>query len=120
MASYDDYKYILGNDVNQCGRVRRSKNMHWVHVVGTQYDLVEWTPPDPMNQGLNCPQTISAPPCEICGLKGQCWHARLHLVEVPLFVLPAVVRDAELLNLRANQLKRFRKLGFKALSTVVR
>jgi thiol-disulfide isomerase/thioredoxin len=76
MASYDDYKYILGNDVNQCGRVRRSKNMHWVHVVGTQYDLVEWTPPDPMNQGLNCPQTISAPPCEICGLKGQCWSCK--------------------------------------------
>jgi hypothetical protein len=76
MASYDDYKYILGNDVNQCGRVRRSKNMHWVHVVGTQYDLVEWTPPDPMNQGLNCPSTITAPPCVICGLKGQCWTCK--------------------------------------------
>lgn len=76
MASYDDYKYILGNDVNQCGRVRRSKNMHWVHVVGTQYDLVEWTPPDPLNQGLHCPSTISAPPCTVCGLKGQCWTCK--------------------------------------------
>jgi thiol-disulfide isomerase/thioredoxin len=76
MASYDDYKYILGNDVNQCGRVRRSRYMHWVHVIGTQYDLVEWTPPDPMNQGLNCPSTITAAPCEICGLRGQCWACK--------------------------------------------
>ncbi|AAZ13558.1 hypothetical protein, conserved [Trypanosoma brucei brucei TREU927] len=59
MSHFSDFKTIIGNDVLQCGLVSRSRNYHWVHIVGTPFDVVEWTPHDPLDQGVGAPLVLS-------------------------------------------------------------
>eukprot|EP00658_Telonema_sp_P-2_P026220 TRINITY_DN2057_c0_g2_i1.p1 TRINITY_DN2057_c0_g2~~TRINITY_DN2057_c0_g2_i1.p1 ORF type:complete len:257 (-),score=71.88 TRINITY_DN2057_c0_g2_i1:26-796(-) len=64
MSHFSDYEAILGKDVVQCGRVSRTAHRHWVHVVGTPYDLVEWDSHDPSDQGIFQPMITAGPPDE--------------------------------------------------------
>jgi hypothetical protein len=65
MSHYTDYETILGKDVMQCGLVRRSLHRHWIHIVGTPYDVVEWDTTDPEDQGVHQPRVLMGPPtCE--------------------------------------------------------
>lgn len=62
MSHFSDYEAILGKDVVQCGRVSRTAHRHWVHVVGTPYDLIEWDAHDPVDQGVFQPMITVGPP----------------------------------------------------------
>ncbi|CUG89319.1 zinc finger protein, putative [Bodo saltans] len=62
MSHYTDYETILGKDVMQCGLVRRSLHRHWIHIVGTPYDVVEWDTTDPEDQGVHQPRILMGPP----------------------------------------------------------
>ncbi|KAG5471337.1 hypothetical protein LSCM1_01417 [Leishmania martiniquensis] len=60
MSHFTDFENILGKDALQCGLVSRHEHRHWVHLVGTPYDVIEWTaPPDPADQGVHHPFVIS-------------------------------------------------------------
>lgn len=60
MSHFTDFENILGKDALQCGLVSRHEHRHWVHLVGTPYDVIEWTaPPDPADQGAHHPFVIS-------------------------------------------------------------
>lgn len=48
MSHFSDYEVILGKELRQCGEVLRHEHRHWVQVVGTPYDLMEWTAPNIM------------------------------------------------------------------------
>ena len=58
MSHFQDYEVILGKDILQCGNVHRSEHRHWVHIVGTPYDVVEWDEHDPRDQGINQPRIL--------------------------------------------------------------
>jgi hypothetical protein len=55
MAQFADYETIFGRASMHCGVVARQEHRLWVHVVGTDCDLQEWTMPDPEDQGVGCP-----------------------------------------------------------------
>eukprot|EP00796_Vickermania_ingenoplastis_P003610 gene3610-2550_t len=72
MSHLTDYENILGREPRQCGEVMRHRHRHWVHVVGTPYDLMEWSPPEPAENrhGERCPVIIGGdwPNSEILGV----------------------------------------------------
>eukprot|EP01065_Artemidia_motanka_P000909 TRINITY_DN1042_c0_g1_i1.p1 TRINITY_DN1042_c0_g1~~TRINITY_DN1042_c0_g1_i1.p1 ORF type:complete len:4224 (+),score=1358.75 TRINITY_DN1042_c0_g1_i1:274-12672(+) len=55
MTQFPDFETIFGKEALHCGLVQRSTHRHWVHVVGTEYDLAEWTEPSPSEIGAGCP-----------------------------------------------------------------
>ncbi|GET91119.1 hypothetical protein, conserved [Leishmania tarentolae] len=60
MSHFTDFENILGKDNLQCGLVSRHEHRHWVHLVGTPYDVIEWTaPPDLSDQGVHHPFVIT-------------------------------------------------------------
>ncbi|CAC9518839.1 conserved hypothetical protein [Leishmania infantum JPCM5] len=60
MSHFTDFENILGKDTLQCGLVSRHEHRHWVHLVGTPYDVIEWTaPPDLSDQGVHHPFVIA-------------------------------------------------------------
>jgi len=74
MSHFVDYETILGKDVLQCGLVQRTMHRHWVHIVGTPYDLLEWDAPNPRDQGVHMPESeMMGSPCSACGDVGRCW-----------------------------------------------
>lgn len=60
MSHFTDYENIVGKELRQCGEVMRHQHRHWVHVLGTPFDLKEWTAPNTAeNQaGIHCPTII--------------------------------------------------------------
>eukprot|EP01062_Namystynia_karyoxenos_P039074 TRINITY_DN2841_c0_g1_i1.p1 TRINITY_DN2841_c0_g1~~TRINITY_DN2841_c0_g1_i1.p1 ORF type:complete len:4290 (+),score=1351.18 TRINITY_DN2841_c0_g1_i1:81-12872(+) len=58
MTQFPDFETIFGKEALHCGLVQRSSHRHWVHVVGTEYDLAEWTEPDPAEIGAGCPMPV--------------------------------------------------------------
>ena len=60
MSHFTDFENILGKDALQCGLVSRHEHRHWVHLVGTPYDVIEWTaPPSVADQGVHHPFVIA-------------------------------------------------------------
>ncbi|CAD2213890.1 hypothetical protein ADEAN_000133400 [Angomonas deanei] len=60
MSHFTDFETILGKELLQCGLVSRHEYRHWVHIVGTTYDVVEWSkPPSLENQGVHQPVVIA-------------------------------------------------------------
>ncbi|CCD20481.1 hypothetical protein, conserved, partial [Trypanosoma vivax Y486] len=59
MSHFSDFESVIGRDVLQCGLVSRSSACHWVHIVGTPFDVMEWTPHDPLDQGARAPLLLS-------------------------------------------------------------
>ncbi|AIO00701.1 hypothetical protein LPMP_311130 [Leishmania panamensis] len=60
MSHFTDFENVLGKDTLQCGLVSRHEHRHWVHLVGTPYDVIEWTaPPDLADQGVHHPFVIA-------------------------------------------------------------
>jgi thiol-disulfide isomerase/thioredoxin len=83
MSHFPDYEAIVGKDILQCGLVARHENRHWVHIVGTVYDLCEWTAPNALDQGVHAPVSASqGTACSQCGVIGAgCWACeRCHSV----------------------------------------
>lgn len=72
-------------------QVRRQEHRHWVHVVGTPYDLQEWTRSDALEQGIGCPrigrsetQTDTRSPCPACTYLNERDAPRCVLCNTPL------------------------------------
>ncbi|EPY28090.1 hypothetical protein STCU_05306 [Strigomonas culicis] len=60
MSHFTDFETVLGKEMLQCGLVNRHEHRHWVHIVGTVYDVVEWTaPPSLADQGAHSPLLIA-------------------------------------------------------------
>ncbi|KPA78926.1 hypothetical protein ABB37_05990 [Leptomonas pyrrhocoris] len=60
MSHFTDFENILGKDALQCGLVSRHEHRHWVHLVGTPYDVIEWTaPPSVADQGVHHPFVVA-------------------------------------------------------------
>ncbi len=62
MTQYTDYNIIFGKESLHCGIVARQDKRLWVHIVGTECDLIEWTEPSKEDQGVGAPAIIKAPP----------------------------------------------------------
>ncbi|RNF23641.1 uncharacterized protein Tco025E_02741 [Trypanosoma conorhini] len=58
MSHFTDFETILGHDALRCGLVMRHRHRHWVHVVGTPFDVIEWTAPSPLDQGVHVPLVL--------------------------------------------------------------
>ncbi|KAF8285120.1 hypothetical protein TcBrA4_0033550 [Trypanosoma cruzi] len=58
MSHFTDFETILGHDVLQCGLVMRHEHRHWVRIVGTPFDIIEWTAPSPLDQGVYSPLVL--------------------------------------------------------------
>eukprot|EP01061_Rhynchopus_euleeides_P007779 TRINITY_DN1682_c1_g1_i2.p1 TRINITY_DN1682_c1_g1~~TRINITY_DN1682_c1_g1_i2.p1 ORF type:complete len:3842 (+),score=1703.90 TRINITY_DN1682_c1_g1_i2:1018-11526(+) len=58
MTQFPDYETIFGREPLHCGLIKRSQHRHWVHVVGTEYDLEEWDEPNPANLGAGFPYPL--------------------------------------------------------------
>lgn len=62
MTRFADFEALFGGRAFYCGLVLRNQHRHWVHIVGTEYDLQEWDKPKPTQQGIGEPKY--APPGE--------------------------------------------------------
>ena len=60
MTQFADFETIFGRESLHCGLVSRQQHRHWVHVVGTEFDLMEWDAPTAKDQGVGAP----APPVD--------------------------------------------------------
>lgn len=80
MSQFGDYESLFHGEALHCGLVARQRHRHWVHVVGTEYDLVEWDEPQPADLGVGTPLAAQA------------------IVEVPAARRSAAARLAELLS----------------------
>ena len=58
MTQYTDFNIIFGKESLHCGIVARQQKRLWVHIVGTECDLIEWTEPDKADQGVGAPLII--------------------------------------------------------------
>ena len=61
MSQFTDYETLFSKEALHCGLVSRQSHRHWVHVVGTEYDMMEWDEYDPQDQGVGAPK-IFVPP----------------------------------------------------------
>jgi hypothetical protein len=63
MTQFVDYASIFGKQALHCGVVVKQEHRHWVHVVGTEYDLIEWDVPKYDTLGVGGPlSTIPVKP----------------------------------------------------------
>ena len=58
MTQFPDYETIFGREPLHCGVIKRYAHRHWVHVVGTEYDLEEWDEPSQAMLGEGFPTPI--------------------------------------------------------------
>eukprot|EP01063_Lacrimia_lanifica_P039590 TRINITY_DN8724_c1_g1_i1.p1 TRINITY_DN8724_c1_g1~~TRINITY_DN8724_c1_g1_i1.p1 ORF type:complete len:3085 (+),score=1246.46 TRINITY_DN8724_c1_g1_i1:263-9517(+) len=58
MTQFPDFETIFGREPLHCGVVRKTAHRHWVHLVGTAYDLEEWDEPDPADLGAGFPTAL--------------------------------------------------------------
>lgn len=75
MSHFGDFENILGKEILQCGLVSRHEHRHWVHIVGTPYDVIEWAAaPDLADQGVHSPIVLEgalpAEPVASCVFEG--------------------------------------------------
>jgi len=83
MTRFTDFESLFGGRAFYCGLVLRSQHRHWVHIVGTEYDLQEWDKPKAIDQGVGVPKE---PPkqeeikpnelgqiCLVCGQVNKCF-----------------------------------------------
>ncbi|OQR84514.1 hypothetical protein ACHHYP_13291 [Achlya hypogyna] len=61
MVQFADYRHHFGNEALHCGLVARQSHRLWVHVIGTECELMEWDEPSPEDQGVDTP-TVLLPP----------------------------------------------------------
>lgn len=62
MTQFVDYASIFGKQALHCGVVVKQEHRHWVHVVGSEYDLIEWDAPKYDTLGVGGP--VSTIPVE--------------------------------------------------------
>eukprot|EP00048_Salpingoeca_helianthica_P023358 m.23852 g.23852 ORF g.23852 m.23852 type:complete len:4219 (+) comp8583_c1_seq1:2019-14675(+) len=67
MTQFQDYQSLFHGEAHHCGLVSRRAHRHWVHVVGTEYDLVEWDEPSPGDLGVGTPTAapVAPPPARL-------------------------------------------------------
>ena len=80
MTRFEDFETIFGDASLQCGVVSRTKHRLWVHVVGQDFDIVEWdaSPQSAWKQGISPvgkadDTRVASEYCRICGQMGKCW-----------------------------------------------
>ena len=44
-VQFNDYDSLFGREPLHCGIVKRQAHRVWVHLVGKEYDLLEWDEP---------------------------------------------------------------------------
>ncbi|EDQ90981.1 uncharacterized protein MONBRDRAFT_31645 [Monosiga brevicollis MX1] len=67
IAQMNDYQAFFHGRALHCGVVAHQKHRRWIHLVGTEYDVIEWDEPSAVDQGVGCP---TAPPLEGPGDNG--------------------------------------------------
>ncbi|OQS06902.1 hypothetical protein THRCLA_20266 [Thraustotheca clavata] len=65
MIQFSDYRHQFGNEALHCGLVARQAHRLWVHVIGTECELMEWDEPSPEDQGIDTPTLLPAPVPEV-------------------------------------------------------
>jgi thiol-disulfide isomerase/thioredoxin len=55
MVQFNDYDSMFGREPLHCGIVKRQSHRLWVHLVGKEYDLLEWDEPAVTNMGIGMP-----------------------------------------------------------------
>eukprot|EP01059_Diplonema_ambulator_P000956 TRINITY_DN1073_c1_g4_i1.p1 TRINITY_DN1073_c1_g4~~TRINITY_DN1073_c1_g4_i1.p1 ORF type:complete len:4122 (+),score=1331.11 TRINITY_DN1073_c1_g4_i1:86-12451(+) len=58
MTQFPDFETIFGREPLHCGVVKKYRHKHWVHIVGTEYDLAEWDEPGPQDLGAGFPAPV--------------------------------------------------------------
>jgi hypothetical protein len=71
MSQFTDFETLFCREALHCGLVKRQSHRHWVHIVGTEYDLVEWDEPAPLDQGVGAPKIVTAPESPVVLAKRQ-------------------------------------------------
>ena len=56
IAQFSDYQAFFQGRSLHCGVVAKQQHRQWIHVVGTEYDLIEWDEPNTSDQGVGCPK----------------------------------------------------------------
>ena len=56
MIQFNDYDSMFGREPLHCGIVKRQGHRLWVHLVGKEYDLLEWDEPPVANMGIGMPK----------------------------------------------------------------
>eukprot|EP00049_Salpingoeca_infusionum_P014496 m.271712 g.271712 ORF g.271712 m.271712 type:complete len:4223 (+) comp15683_c19_seq1:207-12875(+) len=55
IAQFTDYQALFQDASMHCGIVAKQSHRYWVHLVGTEFDAIQWDEPSVTDQGLNCP-----------------------------------------------------------------
>eukprot|EP00043_Microstomoeca_roanoka_P005858 m.58502 g.58502 ORF g.58502 m.58502 type:complete len:4257 (-) comp13155_c0_seq1:39-12809(-) len=58
VAQFADYQALFRDKTLHCGIVARQTHRYWIHLVGTEYDLIEWDEPKAEDQGISCPRPL--------------------------------------------------------------
>ena len=68
MIQFNDYDSMFGREPLHCGIVKRQGHRMWVHLVGREYDLLEWDEPPVANMGIGMPAGQTTPywSCTAC------------------------------------------------------
>jgi hypothetical protein len=59
MTQFGDFETLFGRSALHCGIVATQKHRHWVHVVGTDYELMEWDAPKGLDIGVGGPEPLT-------------------------------------------------------------
>jgi hypothetical protein len=62
ISQFSDFQAMFRGAALHCGIVAKQQRRQWVHVVGTQFDLIEWDEPDIADQGADYPICIMRTP----------------------------------------------------------
>jgi hypothetical protein len=62
IAQFSDYQAFFQGRSLHCGVVAKQQHRQWIHVVGTEYDLIEWDEPNTSDQGVGCPKAPERAP----------------------------------------------------------
>lgn len=62
MTRFSDFETLFGGQALHCGVVLKNQHRHWVHIVGTEFDLQEWDKPKPNDQGIGVPKPAPSKP----------------------------------------------------------
>jgi hypothetical protein len=93
MSQFVDFEALFSKEALHCGLVSRQSHRHWVHVVGTSFDLIEWDEYEPLDQGIACP-TIVVPPAPVAPVPPQRQETALILAALG-FDMPLCIRALE-------------------------
>ena len=75
LMHYKDFSDVFKNKQMHCGTVALQQHRSWLHIVGTQFDVIEWDKPDNAALGLAFPEALKDPePPSVAAMNGGVWQ----------------------------------------------